>query len=158
MWLDSSVVLQFLPWRKQRKWSKYICLAFFKKYLLLFNYSYLHFLPIPPPHPSQTPLLPPPLPSPLILFMCPFFFLYFTEFIGVILVHKTIQVSSAQLNKTSSAHCIVLPSPKAKELPIHPSFAYLHLPATPSLTGYYHTVVCEYVCVYNVFCFIFHIP
>ena len=39
--------------------------------LLLFNYSCLHFLPIPPPHPSQThlpPLLPP---SPLILCMCP---------------------------------------------------------------------------------------
>ena len=28
--------------------------------LLLFNYSCLPFLPIPPPHPSQTPLPPPP--------------------------------------------------------------------------------------------------
>ena len=29
-------------------------------FLLLFNYSCLHFLPIPPPHPSQTHLPPPP--------------------------------------------------------------------------------------------------
>ena len=34
----------------------------FKKKLLLFNYSGLHFLPIPPPYPSRTHL--PPLPPP----------------------------------------------------------------------------------------------
>ena len=32
--------------------------VFFKKKLLLFNYSCLHFLPIPPPHPSKTHPLP----------------------------------------------------------------------------------------------------
>ena len=36
------------------------------KFLLLFNYSCLHFLPIPPPNPNQSYLPPPPLPSPLI--------------------------------------------------------------------------------------------
>ena len=58
----------------------YICLPLilqygnsilFKKKLLLFNYSCLHFLPISPPHPSQSHLSPPLLPSPLILSMCP---------------------------------------------------------------------------------------
>ena len=41
---------------------------FFKKFLLLFSYNCLSFLPIPPPHPSRTHLPPPPPPSPLILF------------------------------------------------------------------------------------------
>ena len=36
-----------------------------KIFLLLFHYSCLNFLPIPPPHPSQSHLPPPPLPSPL---------------------------------------------------------------------------------------------
>ena len=46
-------------------------LFFLLKFLLLFSYSCLHFLPIPPPHPSQThlPSLPPP--SPLVLSICP---------------------------------------------------------------------------------------
>ena len=43
----------------------------FFKFLLLFNYSCVPFLPIPPPHPSQTHLPPPPQPSLLILSMCP---------------------------------------------------------------------------------------
>ena len=38
------------------------------------------------------------------------------EYIWVALVHKTIQVSSVHLNKTSSAHCIVHPSPRVKSL------------------------------------------
>ena len=42
------------------------------KFLLLFNYSCLHFVPIPPPQPSWTQLPPPPPPSPLILSMCPY--------------------------------------------------------------------------------------
>ena len=41
------------------------------KNLLLFNYSCMPFLPIPPPHPSGTHLPTPPPPSPLILSMCP---------------------------------------------------------------------------------------
>ena len=46
--------------------------SFFFNFLkFLFSYNCLHFLPIPPPHPSPSPLLPPPLPSPLILSMCP---------------------------------------------------------------------------------------
>ena len=36
---------------------------YFLKLLLLLNYSCLPFLPIPPPHPSQTHLPPPPPPS-----------------------------------------------------------------------------------------------
>ena len=43
-------------------------LVFLKKILLLFSYSCLHFLPIPPPHPSQPHLPPPPTPSP---WFCP---------------------------------------------------------------------------------------
>ena len=46
-----------------------------------------------------------------------FCFFFITEFIGVILVHQTIQVSSVQFSKTSSAHCIVCPLPKASLLP-----------------------------------------
>ena len=40
-------------------------------YLFLFSYNCLHFLPFPPPHPSQSHLPLPPLPSPLILSLCP---------------------------------------------------------------------------------------
>ena len=40
-------------------------------FLLLFNYSCMPFLPIPPPHPRWTHLPPPPPPSPLVLSMCP---------------------------------------------------------------------------------------
>ena len=49
----------------------FFCFLFFKKFLLLFNYTCLYFLPIPPPYHSQTHLPPPPPPSPLILSMCP---------------------------------------------------------------------------------------
>ena len=43
---------------------------------------------------------------------------YLIQFIGVTLICKTIQVPSPQLNKTSSAHCIVRPSLQAKFLSI----------------------------------------
>ena len=43
------------------------CENFLKKFLLLFSYSYVPFLPTPPPHPSRTPLPPPLSPSPLDL-------------------------------------------------------------------------------------------
>ena len=48
---------------------------------------------------------------------------FLIEFIGLTSVRKTRQVSSAQLNKTSSAPCIVCPSPQAKSLsvPIPPA-------------------------------------
>ena len=50
-----------------------VSILFFKLiYLFLFSYNCLHFLPFPPPHPSQSHLPPPPLPSPLILSLCPF--------------------------------------------------------------------------------------
>ena len=42
-------------------------------FLLLFNYSCMPFLPIPPLHPSWTHLRPPPPSSPLVLSMCPYF-------------------------------------------------------------------------------------
>ena len=51
----------------------FFCILFILFYLFLFLFSYncLHFLPIPPPHPSQSHLPPPPLPSHLILSLCP---------------------------------------------------------------------------------------
>ena len=74
------------------------------------------------------------------------------EFIGVTLVHKAIQVSSVQVNKTSSAHCIVHPTPQAKShsIPILPLFAHLHLPSTHFPSGYHHTVVSIYVSYYMI--------
>ena len=44
-------------------------------------------------------------------------FMYYL-FIGMTLIHKTIQVSSVQVNKTLSLHCIMHPSPRAKSLSI----------------------------------------
>ena len=54
------------PWPM---WRAYSFFSFFnlKNFLLLFNYSCLHFLPTPPPHLSQTHLPPPPPPSPCVL-------------------------------------------------------------------------------------------
>ena len=54
--------------KQGRLWAlhSFPILNFFKKKLLLFNYSCLHFLPTPLPHPIRTHLLPPPPPSPLI--------------------------------------------------------------------------------------------
>ena len=49
----------------------YFIYLFFNFKKILFSYNCLHFLPIPPPHPSQSYLPPPPLPSPLILSLCP---------------------------------------------------------------------------------------
>ena len=45
-------------------------------YLFLFSYNCLHFLPFPPPDPSQSHLPPPTLSSPLILSLCPLQQLY----------------------------------------------------------------------------------
>ena len=59
------------PHQPGLKWTVLFILFYFLQFLLLFSYSCLHFLPIPPPHPSQSHLSPPPLPSPLILSMCP---------------------------------------------------------------------------------------
>ena len=39
---------------------------------------------------------------------------FFTEFIGVTLIHKTIQVSSVPANKTSSTYCIPCSLPRVK--------------------------------------------
>ena len=70
----------------------------------------------------------------------------FKKFIGVTLVHKTIQVSSVQLSKTSSARCIV------RRLPTASPFSTPFMPPLPSSTSpsafpsdYHHAVVC--VCV-----------
>ena len=57
-----------------------------------------------------------------------FIWIFKLEFIGVMLVHNTIQVLSAQLHKTTSAPCIVCPAPKAKSFCPHESpSAHLHL-------------------------------
>ena len=50
---------------------KTLFIYLFLIFLLLFNYSCVPFLPIPPLQPSGTPLPPPPPPSPLIWSMCP---------------------------------------------------------------------------------------
>ena len=60
--------------------------------------------------------------------MCLFVYI---EFIGVTLAHKTIQVSSAQLNKTSPAPCIVHPSPQAKKTLSVPFFPALSTSTYP---------------------------
>ena len=62
------------------------------------------------------------------------YFLFFIELIGVTLVLKTIQVSSVQLNKTSSAHCIVHPSPQ-KSLFLSP-----FSPPLPASTPFYSLI------------------
>lgn len=66
------------------------------------------------------------------------------ESIGVTLFHKTVQVSSVQLNNTSSAHCLVHPLPQSVSFcphlsPLcpysypHPPFpVYLYLSIDPS--------------------------
>ena len=78
-----------------------------------------------------------------------FSFQFLIEFIGVTLVHKTIQVSSVQLNKAKSSHGILCPSPQAKSLSIHifSLFALLHLLPPPS--GCHHSPhCCLCVCIY----------
>ena len=47
---------------------KFLMKNFLKIILLLFSYSCLHFLPTPPPHPSQTHLPPPPWFYPCVLY------------------------------------------------------------------------------------------
>ena len=63
---------------------------------------------------------------------------FFIEFISMTLVNKSIQVSSVQVNKTSSAHCIVrsLPQIRSLSVPIYPPFVHFHLPHPPSLSLY----------------------
>ena len=78
--------------------------------------------------------------------------LFLIKFIGVILVHKIIQVSSIQLNKTSSAHFSMHPSPQAKSLSIPISFplptsTYPHLPSRLAITTL-SSVSMHYVCVF----------
>ena len=45
----------------------------------------------------------------------------------MILIHKTVQVSSIQLNKTPSACCTVCPSPQAKSLSVPTFVPFTHL-------------------------------
>lgn len=86
---------------------------------------------------------------PSIINMCPYevgFYIeenpfFLVEFTGVTWVHKTMQVSSAQLNKTSSAHCTVCPSPPASPIqsplsPALPTSSYY----PPLFSSGYHTV------------------
>ena len=77
----------------------------------------------------------------------------FIKFIEVTLVHKIIQVSSVQVNKTSSAHCIMCYhlnsfrlSPLSHLCPSPPN------PSVPFPSGFHHTAICVYmyvcVCMY----------
>ena len=47
------------------------CCCLFFKFFIVIQLSCVPFLPIPPPNPSQNPVLPPPPPSSFILSMCP---------------------------------------------------------------------------------------
>ena len=60
--------------------------------------------------------------------LCKLFF-SLIEFIGVTLVNKTIQVSSVQLNKLSSAHCTMGSLPKVNSL----SISIYPLPPPPAI-------------------------
>ena len=62
---------QFFFYQNTRNIYSSLYIWSFFKFLLLFNYNCMSFLPIPPPHPSRTHLPPPPPPSPLVLSMCP---------------------------------------------------------------------------------------
>ena len=82
-----------------------------------------------------------------------FYFTIFIEFTGMALVHKTMCVSSAQLNKTLSVYYIVHPFPQARSLcvPISPTpvplptSTYPHLPFPVAIA----TVVCVHcLCTY----------
>ena len=57
----------------------------------------------------------------------------FTEFIGVTLVNKIIQVAGTQFHNTSSVHCIVCSPPQVKCLAIiiYPPYTLLHLHPSP---------------------------
>ena len=69
-----SGIIYFLPilYIIKSKMKQYFIFYFYLfLFLFLFSYNCLHFLPILPPHPSQSHLPPPPLPSPLILSLCP---------------------------------------------------------------------------------------
>ena len=58
---------------------------------------------------------------------------------------KTIQVSSTQLGKTSSAHGSMCPLPQAKYLSARFHRLYPPSPSPPFPSGCHHTVVCVYV-------------
>ena len=67
LWMQCLISL--ISWNIQSPFLIALFLKFI--YLFLFSYNCLHFLPIPPPHPSQSHLSSSPLPSPLILSLCP---------------------------------------------------------------------------------------
>ena len=80
-----------------------------------------------------------------IYISCNFFIFNLAEFIAN-WIWKTIQVYITQIDKTSSAHCIVHPFPPAKSLstpvsPLLPTSTYLAL--LPPF--HHHTVFCVYV-------------
>lgn len=75
-----------------------------------------------------------------------FYIVFLSEFIGMTFVCKTIQVSSVQVNKISSSHCIVHQLPQDKSL--SPTSTNSHLPF-PS--AYQYTVFC--VCILCIYVF-----
>ena len=77
----------------------------------------------------------------IYLFIYLIYLLFIIEFIGVTLVHRTIQVSCIQLNKTSSVHCIVHIEPQVKSLsgPIPPFCPH---PSTPTSLSFWLSPHC----------------
>ena len=78
---------------------------------------------------------------------------FLIKFFGGTLVHKAIQVWSAQLNSTSSAHCTVCPSPQEVSFLPHPyPFAHLPYPCPLSLRLSPHCSLClcgRYICFFG---------
>lgn len=75
------------------------------------------------------------LPSPFLIL----------NFLGVTLICRTTQVASVQLNKASSAHCIVHPSPQAQSLSV-PLFPTLPTSTYPTLSLWLPTLLREELC------------
>ena len=76
---------------------------------------------------------------------------FLTEFIGVTLVYKTIQVTSVQLNKTSSAHWVMYHCPKQS---LFPSRISPPLPFPPRLHSLFPLAITTLLLCVCVICFL----
>ena len=76
----------------------------------------------------------------------------FIDFIAVILVNKTTQVSGAQFYNTPSGQCVVCSPPQGRSpsITIYPPYTFFYL-LLPFLSGNHHTIACVYE--FCLFCF-----